>query len=202
MAKLEMNEVLYIPKRRRLTHDRFKAEDGQEVLHLFYGEVELIFDEPEIAPVGQKLLEVEQFRAEDAMTWSSGAPHSWDKIRDLLEALIEQQVLSRVSDAPAGRTTESFPERLGEVPVGREPLTFSGHDNRCPAITEKASGQMLRHLPHRQELVRDRIPSRVEFGPLEQPDLPSRGDCHPGPHQTIDSDVLGTSEVVRSAKGT
>ncbi len=141
MAKLEMNEVLYIPKRRRLTHDRFKAEDGQEVLHLFYGEVELIFDEPEIAPVGQKLLEVEQFRAEDAMTWSSGAPHSWDKIRDLLEALIEQQVLSRVSDAPAGRTTESFPERLGEVPVGREPLTFSGHDNRCPAITEKAFGR-------------------------------------------------------------
>jgi len=141
MATLKPNEVLYIPKRRRLTHDRFKAEDGQEVLHLFYGEVELIFDEPDIASVGQKLLEVEQFRAEDAMTWSSGAPHSWDKIRDLLEALIEQQVLSRVSDAPAGRTKESFPERLGEVPEGREPLTFSAHDNRCPALTEKAFGR-------------------------------------------------------------
>ena len=141
MANLKPNELLYIPKRRRLTHDRFKAEDGQEVLHLFYGEVELIFDDPDIAPVGQKLLEVEQFRAEDAMTWSSGAPHSWDKIRDLLESLIEQRVLGRVSDAPAGHTTESFPKTLGEVPEGREPLTFSGHDNRCPVLTERAFGR-------------------------------------------------------------
>ena len=141
MANLQPNEVLYIPKRRRLTHARFKAEDGQEVLHLFYGDVELIFDEPDIAPVGEKLLEVEQFRAEEAMTWSNAAPHSWDKTRDLLEALLERQVLVRVADAPAGRAKESFPERLGEVPEGREPMTFSGHDGRCPVLTEQAFGR-------------------------------------------------------------
>ena len=152
MANLEPNELLYIPKRRRLTHERFKADDGQEILHLFYGGVELIFDEPEIAPVGQKLLEVEKFRAEEAMAWSSGAPHSWDKIRDLLEALLEQQVLSRVSDAPAGHTTESYPKTLGEVTEPREPLTFSGHDNRCPFITEKAFGRAF-ELPNLEVIV-------------------------------------------------
>ena len=69
MATLQPSELLHIPKRRRLTHARFKAEDGQEILHVFYGEVELIFDEPDLAPVGQKLIEVEQFRAEEAMGW-------------------------------------------------------------------------------------------------------------------------------------
>jgi hypothetical protein len=141
MATLQHSEMLYIPKRRRLTHARFKAESGQEVLHLFYGEVELIFDEPDLAPVGQRLLEVEQFRADEAMAWSTGAPHAWDKVRELLESLLELQVLGRVADVPAGRTNQSFPERLGEVPADREPLTFGGHDNRCPFITEKAYGR-------------------------------------------------------------
>ncbi len=141
MEELQPSEVLYIPKRRRLTHAWLKGEDGQDVLHLFYGEVELIFDEPDVAPLGAKLIEVEQFRAEDAMAWSNGAPHPWEKVRDLLQALLDQRVLLRLSEAPVGRPTESFPPRLGEVPEGREPLTYSGHDDRCPVITEQAFGR-------------------------------------------------------------
>ncbi|GEN09070.1 hypothetical protein SAMN05443572_105327 [Myxococcus fulvus] len=141
MAQLQADELLYIPNRKRLTHDRLDAGDGQKVLHLFYGEVELIFDEPDIAPLGEKLLQVEQFQASDAMAWSDGAPHSWEKIRDLLEMLMEQRVLRRVSEAPTGRTAVSYPERLGDVPAGREPLTFGGHDNRCPVLTEQAFGR-------------------------------------------------------------
>jgi hypothetical protein len=141
MAELQPTEVLHIPKRRRLTHARLKGEDGQEVLHLFYGEVELIFDEPDIAPLGEKLLEVVQFRAEDAMAWSNAEPHSWEKIRELLQALLDQKVLTRVSEAPAGRPAEAFPARLGEAPEGREPLTYSGHDDRCPVVTEQGFGR-------------------------------------------------------------
>ncbi len=141
MAELQPSEVLCIPKRRRLTHARIANEDGQDALHLFYGDVELIFDEPDVAPVGEKLLEVEQFRAEDAMAWSNAEPHSWEKIRELLEALLDQKVLIRASEALAGRPAETFPARLGEAPEGREPLTFSGHDDRCPAITEQAFGR-------------------------------------------------------------
>ncbi|MCU0685458.1 MAG: hypothetical protein MUF34_24995 [Polyangiaceae bacterium] len=141
MTELQPSEVLYIPKRRRLTHARIMGEDGQEALHLFYGDVELIFDEPDVAPVGEKLLEIEQFRAEDAMAWSNAEPHPWEKIRELLEALLDQKVLLRVSEAPAGRPAETFPVRLGLAPEGREPLTFSGHDDRCPVITEQAFGR-------------------------------------------------------------
>jgi hypothetical protein len=140
MAELQPGEVLCIPKRRRLTHRRLKNEEGQEVLHLFYGEVELIFDEPDVAPLGEKLIEVERFRAEEAMAWSTGAPHDWEKIRELLQALIDQQVLKRFSEAPASGV-ESFPQRLGLAPEGREPLTFNAHDDRCPALTEEAFGR-------------------------------------------------------------
>ena len=140
MADLQPGEILTIPKRRRLTHARLKGEEGQDVLHVFYGEVELIFDEPDLAPFGDKLIEVEQFRAEDAMAWSNAAPHSWEKVRELLEALLDQKVLIRVAEAPAGRSTE-YPSRLGQAPEGREPRTFSSHDDRCPVITEQAFGR-------------------------------------------------------------
>jgi hypothetical protein len=140
MAELQPSEVLCIPKRKRLTHGRFKNEEGQEVLHVFYGEVELIFDEPDVAPVGEKLMAVERFRADEAMAWSNGEPHAWEKVRDLLQALLDQQVLKRVSESPAAGA-ETFPPRLGLAPEGREPLTFSGHDDRCPVLTEEAFGR-------------------------------------------------------------
>jgi hypothetical protein len=143
MSELLPSEVLCIPKRRRLTHSRIKNEQGQEVLHLFYGEIELIFDEPDVAPLGEKLMEVERFRAEEAMAWSNAAPHDWDKIRDLLQALIDQQVLKRISESPAD-SAESFPAKLGLAPEGRAPATFSAaQDQRCPVLTQEAFGRAL-----------------------------------------------------------
>jgi len=140
-TELRPDEVLYIPKRKRLTHGRFKGDDGNEVLHLFYGDVELVFDEPDIAPLGEKLIEVEQFKAEDAMAWSNDIPHSWEKVRELLTSLIEAQILSRVTEASASRVTENFPQRLGEAPEDRQPMTYSAHDDKCPVITEQAFGR-------------------------------------------------------------
>src|ERR1051325_9524181 len=140
MAELQPSEVLCIPKRKRLTHGRFKNEEGQEVLHLFYGEVELIFDEPDVAPVGEKLIEVERFRAEEAMAWSNGDPHAWEKIRDLLQALLDQNVLKRLAETPpVGK--EAYPQRLGLAPEGREPRTFTGADKLCPHLTEEGFGR-------------------------------------------------------------
>lgn len=140
MSELQPNEVLCIPKRKRLTHGRFKNETGQDVLHLFYGEVELIFDEPDVAPVGEKLIEVERFRADEAMAWSNAAPHEWEKIRDLLQALLDQNVLKRYSET-AAKDKETYPPKLGLAPDDREVRTFSAHDDRCPAITEEAFGR-------------------------------------------------------------
>jgi hypothetical protein len=140
MAELQPSEVLCVPKRKRLTHSRFKNEDGQEILHVFYGEVELIFDEPDVAPLGEKLIAVERFRADEAMTWSNGAPHDWEKVRDLLQALLDQQVLKRTTETPAS-AKETYPQRLGLAPEDRKPETFSNADApRCPHLTQEAYG--------------------------------------------------------------
>jgi hypothetical protein len=140
MTELQPSEVLCIPKRRRMTHSRIKNDDGQEVLHIFYGEVELIFDEPDVAPLGEKLIEVEQFRADEAMAWSTGAPHDLERIRELLQALLDQRVLRRFTEVAAG-AEDAFPKKLGLAPEGREARTFTGADARCPMITEEAFGR-------------------------------------------------------------
>ena len=43
-------------------------------------------------PFGNKLLEVERFPAEEAMSWSDGAPHEWEKVREMLEALLDHEI--------------------------------------------------------------------------------------------------------------
>src|SRR5262245_13901322 len=140
MTELRREEILCIPKRRRMTHSRFKDEGGREILHIFYGEVELIFDEPDVAPLGEKLIEVERFRAEEAMAWSNGPAHEWEKIRELLQALLDQEVLKRTTDAPAAQANETFPATLGLAQPGQEARTFSAHDGRCPVTSREALG--------------------------------------------------------------
>jgi hypothetical protein len=143
MAELQPSEVLFIPRRRRLTHSRIKDETGQEILHLFYGEVELIFDEPDIAPLGEKLLEVERFRAEEAMAWSNAGPHDWERVRDLLQALIDQQILKPVAETSA-RTVDAYPARLGLAPEDRVPRAFNGNEPAsCPMISKEAFGSAV-----------------------------------------------------------
>src|SRR5215510_3967005 len=99
MTELQRDEMLCVPKRRRLVHSKLQDSAGQEVLHVFYGELEIVFDEPELLPFGSRLLEAENFRAEDAMGWSSGAPYAWTKVREMLESLLEHEILARVSSA-------------------------------------------------------------------------------------------------------
>jgi hypothetical protein len=152
MIQLQREEVLWVPKRRRLVHARLKGAEGQDVLHLFYGEKEIVFDDPELLPFGGKLLEADRFRAEEAMSWSGGAPYEWDKVRDLLEALIGEEILKRVSDSTARPETQAFPERLGLAPVDRQPRTFSAHDDQCPAITQEAFGRPF-HLSNLEVVI-------------------------------------------------
>jgi hypothetical protein len=142
MSELQPTEILCIPKRRRLVHDRLQ-EAGREVLHIFYGEKEIIFDEPELLSFGDKLIETESFRAEEAMAWSSGAPHDWPKVREMLEALLDNEILARVAELPPVQSSRKYPETLGDGPLAREPRTFSAARDECRAITQEAFGHSI-----------------------------------------------------------
>jgi hypothetical protein len=112
-------------------------------LHVFYGEKEIIFDEPDLLPFGNKLLEVERFRAEEAMSWSDGAPHDWEKVQELLEALLDQEILKRAAESIDAPRARAFPATLGLPPSSPEPRTFGAHHDQCPAITREAFGREI-----------------------------------------------------------
>ena len=143
MAELQPTDVLFIPNRRRLTHARVAGPEGIEELHIFYGQKEIIFDEPDLMSFGNKLLNVERFRAEEATAWTSDTPLDWERVRGLLEALMGEEILKRSDDAPQVAPVKTFPAVLGRAPAGRQPETWSAHDNRCPVTSQRAFGQSI-----------------------------------------------------------
>lgn len=145
MTELQRDEVLCIPKRRRFVHSRLKSPEGLDVLHVFYGETEIVFDEPEFVPFGDKLIETERFRAEEAMGWSTGEPHAWERVREMLEALIEHEIVARVSDTNGARDAQAFPSTLGggNGLAASEARAFVAHRDACPAITEEVFGRAI-----------------------------------------------------------
>ncbi|HEY2514017.1 MAG TPA: hypothetical protein VGI39_24290 [Polyangiaceae bacterium] len=141
MATLSREEVLCVPKRRRLVSNTVKGAEGQDELHVFYGDKEIVFDEPELLPFGTKLVQVERFRAEDAMGWSDGNAYDWEQVRELLQALLDQEVLKRATEASEVARPRAYPQTLGSAPANPEPRTFSAHDGRCPMLTKEAVGR-------------------------------------------------------------
>ena len=142
MTDVQKEDLLCIPHRRRLVHDRLTDEGGNEVLHVFYGDREIVFDEPDLLPFGAQLVKADRFAAGDAVGWSNGEPYAWEKVRELLESLIDAEVVARVADAGA-TAPKAFPQRLGLAPEDRKPRTFSARDDDCAAITEEAFGRAV-----------------------------------------------------------
>src|SRR5262249_12485148 len=101
MTELQRNEVLCVPKRRRFVHTKVQSPEGQEILHVYYGDKEIVFDEPDLVPFGERLVQTDRFQAEEAMSWSNEGPHDWEKIRELLQALLDEEIVARVSETTA-----------------------------------------------------------------------------------------------------
>ena len=141
MATLSREEVLCVPKRRRLVSSTVKGAEGQDELHVFYGDKEIVFDEPELLPFGTKLVQVERFRAEDAMGWSDGNAYDWEQVQGLLQALLDQEILKRATEGSEAVRPRAYPQTLGTPPANPEPRTFSAHDGRCPMLTKEALGR-------------------------------------------------------------
>ena len=106
---VEPHETLYLPLRRRSTREYVTTSEGNRELHIFFGVKEITLDEPDLLSFGERLLEHDQFIAGSATTWSAGEPYPWERVRELLEALLDEEILSREapkppSPPPAGET--------------------------------------------------------------------------------------------------
>jgi len=99
-APLTPADELLLPLRRRLDSAYAEDEDHQQCFHLYYGDKEVVFDEPELFPFAEALVREQRFTGQQAMAWGPG--YSWERIRGLLEALLAEGVLRRATaEAPA-----------------------------------------------------------------------------------------------------
>ena len=114
---LKSTDVLFIAKPGRLMHDSF-VEDGQRVLTLFYNEKEVTFDDPALIPFGERLLKETRFVAEHTRAWSEDG-YAWETVSELLEALVEEGILERETEAPAAPSPPPTFEDRGSIANAR-----------------------------------------------------------------------------------
>lgn len=133
---LEPHEELVFPKHKRLVAEYSAGESGRRELHLYYGEKEIVFDEPELFAFGESLAREQRFIAGDALRWDEHL--EWPRVREMLEHLLDEQILLRAAAADAQAAGGARPSLL---PKGqcRTPRTWF----ECAAITQELTGRAL-----------------------------------------------------------
>lgn len=91
------DDIIHVGKRAPLTWTTGTDRDGTACFHLFCGDAELTA-KAEWVPFFRHLVERDQFRAEEASTWSdTNAPYPWSAIHEYLQALLEHAVIAVAS---------------------------------------------------------------------------------------------------------
>src|SRR5882672_9647488 len=88
---LEGDDELVFPQHKRLVMQYATDASGGTALHLYCGEKEIAFDEPELFAFGEGLAKQARFVARTATTWGEG--YDWPRVRELLEQLLAEEIL-------------------------------------------------------------------------------------------------------------
>jgi hypothetical protein len=88
------DDIVAVPPGMPLTCAMGEDPSGAPVLFLYQqGQVARLAD-PELFDFGLRLAETGTFVAREACTWTTAADDDWDRVRELLETLIESGMLS------------------------------------------------------------------------------------------------------------
>ena len=136
---VSQSDELVFPKHRQTVVQYLVGETGAAELHLYYGDKEISFDEPDLFVFGETLASQARFAAGDAMAWGDG--YAWSRVQDLLQQLIDEGVLmhadvaSEVASSPAGTIQPTT------LPPATCPVTRFWDD--CEAITRDLAGRSV-----------------------------------------------------------
>ncbi|HZX93406.1 MAG TPA: hypothetical protein VFE90_02745, partial [Myxococcales bacterium] len=122
-APLDLHETLFVSARKRFVPVYNSNIDGTRELVLYCGPHEISFDEPDLFPWAEKLIQQESFMAGEAAGWSA-QPLEWPRVKDLLEALMEAGLVDR---SPPVRTT-------AQVPLSSAHLEFLKAEEERPVL--------------------------------------------------------------------
>lgn len=74
---LSQQDELVLPKHRRMVVQYLRDEAGALALHLYHGDKEISFDEPDLFPFGETLAKQPRFIAGEAVAWGQG--YDWSE---------------------------------------------------------------------------------------------------------------------------
>jgi hypothetical protein len=129
-------EPLCILHKKRLSYSYVVNDEGVRELRIDYGLKEVMFDEERFFPFGEQMVRELAFTGERAMSWGPG--YEWDEIRPLLEALIEEGVVSRGELVDDHRGGGLVPSKL---PPSVCPVPRFWSLAECEAITRDLGGR-------------------------------------------------------------
>jgi hypothetical protein len=136
---LAADDELVFPHHKRVVAQYATDASGGRELHLYYGEKEISFDEPELFAFGEGLARYERFFARDAVAWGTG--YEWPRIRALLEQLLDEGILRRV-DAHTSDAVSPHPgPRPSPLPPAESAVPRTWFE--CEAITRELTGHPL-----------------------------------------------------------
>ncbi|NTX67468.1 hypothetical protein HUA74_43155 [Myxococcus sp. CA051A] len=92
---IDPHETLYLPMRRRFMSEYVQTPEGTNELRIYYGLKEISIEEADLHSFGENLLKQDQFMAAMATRWSNGEPYAWERVKELLEQLLAENILSR-----------------------------------------------------------------------------------------------------------
>jgi hypothetical protein len=129
-SSVDPRESLFVTARKRFVPVYNTGPDGAKELTLYCGLQEISFDEPELFPWAETLIQQDRFLAGSAAGWSA-TPLEWPRLKDLLESLIEAGVLAReasqhsASQAALSATHYDFLDREQARPATEVPRFWS-----------------------------------------------------------------------------
>jgi hypothetical protein len=129
-ASVDPRESLFLTARKRFVPVYNTSPDGAKELTPYCGLQEISFDEPELFPWAETLIQQDSFLAGAAANWSA-APLEWPRLKELLETLIEAGILAReasqhsASQAALSATHFDFLDREQARPATEVPRWWS-----------------------------------------------------------------------------
>ena len=94
-TSLDADDELVFSQHKRIVTRYSTSATGVRELRLYYGEKEVLFDEPQLFTFGEQLAQHARFVAGTAATWGEG--YDWPAVQALLEQLLDAGILHYAS---------------------------------------------------------------------------------------------------------
>jgi hypothetical protein len=135
---LAPGDALHLPMNKRSVVQYADSPEGVRELHLYCGTKEIVFDEPDLFAFGEALVRQGSFVAQDSTRWGEG--YDWQRMRELLEQLVEEGVLVRGAPEPVGFGAEGKDQ---PSPLPPAPCPHARTWDEFEDITREIAGHSL-----------------------------------------------------------